>query len=39
MAEHFAIQMCREIKLPLFPGFTERARENIAELSLAGKYS
>ncbi len=29
MAEHFAIQMCREIKLPLFPGFTERARETL----------
>ncbi|WP_312670358.1 phage shock protein operon transcriptional activator [Pseudescherichia sp.] len=27
MAEHFAIQMCRELRLPLFPGFTERARE------------
>ncbi|MGM7293355.1 sigma 54-interacting transcriptional regulator, partial [Escherichia fergusonii] len=29
MAEHFAIQMCREIKLPLFPGFTERARDTL----------
>ena len=29
MAEHFAIQMCREIKLPLFPGFTERDRETL----------
>lgn len=29
MAEHFAIQMCREIKLPLFPGFTEHARETL----------
>ena len=29
MAEHFAIQMCREIKLPLFPGFTERAKETL----------
>ena len=27
MAEHFAIQMCREIGLPLFPGFSTRARE------------
>jgi psp operon transcriptional activator len=26
MADHFAIQMCRELKLPLFAGFTERAR-------------
>ena len=29
MAEHFAIQMCRELGLPLFPGFTERARETL----------
>ncbi|MCR6679667.1 sigma 54-interacting transcriptional regulator, partial [Escherichia marmotae] len=29
MAEHFAIQLCRDIKLPLFPGFTERARETL----------
>lgn len=29
MAEHFAIQMCRELKLPLFPGFTDRARETL----------
>lgn len=29
MAEHFAIQMCRELRLPLFPGFTERARETL----------
>ncbi|WP_172742909.1 phage shock protein operon transcriptional activator [Citrobacter youngae] len=27
MAEHFAIQMCREIGLPLFPGFSTQARE------------
>lgn len=27
MAEHFAIQMCREIGLPLFPGFTDEAKE------------
>ncbi|WP_165767815.1 phage shock protein operon transcriptional activator [Cronobacter sakazakii] len=27
LAEQFAIQMCRELGLPLFPGFTERARE------------
>ena len=26
MAEHFAIQMCRELQLPLFPGFTEQAQ-------------
>lgn len=35
MAEYFAIQMCREIKLPLFPVYGARQR-NIAELSLAG---
>ncbi len=29
MAEHFAIQMCREINLPLFPGFTPRARQTL----------
>ncbi|WP_368287277.1 phage shock protein operon transcriptional activator [Kluyvera intermedia] len=29
MADHFAIQMCRELKLPLFLGFTERARETL----------
>jgi psp operon transcriptional activator len=29
MAEHFAIQMCREMGLPLFPGFTGRARETL----------
>jgi len=27
MADHFAIQMCRELHMPLFPGFTEHARE------------
>lgn len=26
MAEHFAIQMCRELQLPLFPGFSEKAQ-------------
>ncbi len=26
MAEHFAIQMCRELHLPLLPGFTDRAK-------------
>ncbi|HEB0854413.1 phage shock protein operon transcriptional activator [Citrobacter werkmanii] len=29
MAEHFAIQMCREIGLPLFPGFSAQARETL----------
>ncbi|QTF08510.1 phage shock protein operon transcriptional activator [Brenneria izadpanahii] len=27
LAEHFAIQMCRELHLPLFPGFTPHARD------------
>jgi psp operon transcriptional activator len=26
LAEHFAILMCRELHLPLFPGFTSRAK-------------
>lgn len=29
LAEHFAIQMCRELSLSLFPGFTERARDTL----------
>lgn len=29
MAEHFAIQMCRELGLPLFPGFTPEAQETL----------
>ncbi|CAH6636892.1 Phage shock protein F [Pseudocitrobacter vendiensis] len=29
MANHFAIQMCRELGMPLFPGFTEHARETL----------
>lgn len=29
MAEHFAIQMCREIGLPLFPGFSAEARKTL----------
>ncbi|WP_017893000.1 phage shock protein operon transcriptional activator [Serratia sp. S4] len=29
LAEHFAIQMCRELSLTLFPGFTERARDTL----------
>jgi len=27
MAQHFAIQMCRELGLPLFPGFTPEAEQ------------
>ncbi len=29
LAEHFAIQMCRELSLPLFPGFSEHARSTL----------
>lgn len=29
LAEHFAISMCRELHLPLFPGFSERARATL----------
>lgn len=29
LAEQFAIQMCREIGLPLFPGFSDEARETL----------
>lgn len=29
MADHFAIQMCRELGFPLFPGFTEHARNTL----------
>lgn len=30
LADHFAIQMCRELNLPLFPGFTDRAWRDAA---------
>ena len=29
LAEHFAIQMCRELSLPLFPGFTLHAKHTL----------
>jgi psp operon transcriptional activator len=29
LANQFAIQMCRELGLPLFPGFSDRARETL----------
>ncbi|EHD21179.1 MULTISPECIES: phage shock protein operon transcriptional activator [Brenneria] len=29
LAEHFAIQMCRELHQPLFPGFTPHARDTL----------
>ncbi|WP_330981860.1 MULTISPECIES: phage shock protein operon transcriptional activator [Enterobacterales] len=36
MAEHFAIQMCRELKMPLFPGFTDHAKETLQHYSWPG---
>ncbi|SNY59235.1 psp operon transcriptional activator [Enterobacter sp. CC120223-11] len=36
MAEHFAIQMCRELGLPLFPGFTEHARDTLQNYGWPG---
>lgn len=36
MAEHFAIQMCRELQLPLFPGFTEEARQTLLNYAWPG---
>ncbi|CAI0908044.1 Phage shock protein F [Serratia fonticola] len=36
LAEHFAIQMCRELSLPLFPGFSEHARETLLGYSWPG---
>ncbi|HKS34297.1 MAG TPA: phage shock protein operon transcriptional activator [Enterobacteriaceae bacterium] len=29
LADHFAIQMCRELQWPLFPGFSEQAQETL----------
>lgn len=29
MAQHFAIQMCRELGMPLFPGFTQAAEQTL----------
>lgn len=36
LAEHFAIQMCRELSLALFPGFTERARDALMSYAWPG---
>ncbi|MFQ0827867.1 phage shock protein operon transcriptional activator [Serratia fonticola] len=36
LAEHFAIQMCRELSLPLFPGFSEHARATLLGYSWPG---
>ncbi|MEH2921479.1 phage shock protein operon transcriptional activator [Samsonia erythrinae] len=36
LAEHFAIQMCRELHLPLFPGFTPAARDTLLNYGWPG---
>ncbi|WEF10368.1 phage shock protein operon transcriptional activator [Pectobacterium actinidiae] len=36
LADHFAIQMCRELHLPLFPGFTSAARATLLNYSWPG---
>ncbi|WP_337014782.1 phage shock protein operon transcriptional activator [Leclercia sp. AS011] len=36
LAEQFAIQMCRELGLPLFPGFSPRARETLLDYRWPG---
>ncbi len=36
LAEHFAIQMCRELGLPLFPGFTPQAEQQLLEYRWPG---
>ncbi|WAT02734.1 phage shock protein operon transcriptional activator [Rouxiella chamberiensis] len=36
LAEHFAIQMCRELSLPLFPGFTEEAQDTLLDYRWPG---
>ncbi|OVZ95050.1 phage shock protein operon transcriptional activator [Yersinia kristensenii] len=36
LAQHFAIQMCRELGLPLFPGFTPRAEQQLLEYRWPG---
>lgn len=36
MAEHFAIQMCRELGLALFPGFTARAQQILLDYDWPG---
>lgn len=36
MANHFAIQMCRELGMPLFPGFSERAKLTLLKHSWPG---
>lgn len=36
LAEHFAVQMCRELGLPLFPGMTDRAQRTLLDYHWPG---
>ncbi|WP_300001621.1 phage shock protein operon transcriptional activator [uncultured Cedecea sp.] len=36
LAEHFAIQMCRELNLPFFPGFSEEASQILLQHAWPG---
>lgn len=36
LADHFAVQMCRELGLPLFPGLTERAQRTLLDYRWPG---
>ncbi|MGM7873953.1 phage shock protein operon transcriptional activator [Yersinia enterocolitica] len=36
LAEHFAMQMCRELGLPLFPGFTPQAEQQLLKYRWPG---
>jgi psp operon transcriptional activator len=36
LADHFAIQMCRELGLPLFPGFSRSARQTLLSYGWPG---
>ncbi|MBS0847248.1 phage shock protein operon transcriptional activator [Citrobacter sp. JGM124] len=36
LAEHFAMQMCRELKHPFFPGFSDKARQALLNYGWPG---
>ncbi|MCO7254344.1 phage shock protein operon transcriptional activator [Dickeya oryzae] len=36
LAQHFAVQMCRELGLPLFPGFSPQAERTLLDYSWPG---
>jgi transcriptional regulator with AAA-type ATPase domain len=38
LANQFAIQMCRELGLPLFPGFSERAAKRCSATAGRGIF-